>query len=364
MSNYWESPVLDAIDEAWHVASTERGRIVSDRTLHFVYGMVQAYIEVYKEEPFTVLAVEEEFDIPFSRLIEDISPSLQEVPGDWSWAGKIDAIVEYEDTIFVLEHKTTASAVDNEDGTFWSSMEMSGQVASYMLALFDQGLQVAGTIYDAARKPGIRPRKLTKSEIEGIEDHWVYQGREIEMDNLRASEFMDTLEQRNWRETDYLYGMRVYRTMVQDPAKYFGRRVVRKTRKQLAEFVDEAVQTAKFIESSRESQKHIRHLGSCFAYSKPCQYISLCQRVDNPESNRWYRRSETNSELASSHHNAHNALTHSRKECYQLCPRKHHYQYDLQLEKEGKPQDGNLTIGTLFHAGLEAHFRQFVAEDD
>ena len=153
-----------------------------------------------------MVSVEEEFRIPFSRLVEDISPALacQEIGfnSEWSWAGKIDAVVDYEGSVFILEHKTTASPIDNDDGVFWSSMEMSGQVASYMLALFDQGVQVAGTIYDAVRKPAIRPRKITKSEIEGLENHWTYQGQELALDSARASEYLAELEQQEWRESD------------------------------------------------------------------------------------------------------------------------------------------------------------------
>lgn len=362
---YWSDPILDAIDQECLVFR-DNGSTVGDRTRHFVYGMVRAYIDIYREEPFSVVSVEEEFRIPFSRLVEDISPALacQEIGfnSEWSWAGKIDAVVDYEGSVFILEHKTTASPIDNDDGVFWSSMEMSGQVASYMLALFDQGVQVAGTIYDAVRKPAIRPRKITKSEIEGLENHWTYQGQELALDSARASEYLAELEQQEWRESDYLYGVRVQETMMSAPEKYFGRRVVKKTRKQLAEFVDEAVQTVRLIESSRDSQRHMRHLGSCYAYSKPCQYISLCQRLDNPDSDRWQKRAKRNSEL-SKVDQSRELLTHSRKECYQLCPRKHHYQYDLQLERKGKPQDGNLTIGSLFHRGLEAHFQRFISSD-
>ena len=360
--DYWTNPVLDAVDEAC-LNYRDEGIIVGDRLSNFVYGMLLAYIDVYEKEPFSVVSVEEEFSIGFSRLVADISPTLDlKIHDEWSWAGKIDAVIDYEGSVFVLEHKTTASAIDNEDGTFWSSMEMSGQVASYMLALFDQGVQVAGTIYDAVRKPSIRPRKLSKTDIEGIENHWTYQGQELALDSLKASEYLHELEQQKWRETDYLYGLRVFRTMADSPEKYFGRRVVKKTRKQLAEFVDEAVQTVQFIESSRKSHRHIRHLGSCYAYSKPCQFISLCQRTDNPDSDRWQKRAKKNSELSASDRDR-ELLTHSRKECYQLCPRKHHYQYDLQLERKGRPQDGNLTIGSLFHKGLEAHFTKFIASD-
>ena len=360
--DYWTNPVLDAVDEAC-LNYRDEGIIVGDRLSNFVYGMLLAYIDVYEKEPFSVVSVEEEFSIGFSRLVADISPTLDlKIHDEWSWAGKIDAVIDYEGSVFVLEHKTTASAIDNEDGTFWSSMEMSGQVASYMLALFDQGVQVAGTIYDAVRKPSIRPRKLSKTDIEGIENHWTYQGQELALDSLKASEYLHELEQQNWRETDNQYGLRVFRTMADSPEKYFGRRVVKKTRKQLAEFVDEAVQTVQFIESSRKSHRHIRHLGSCYAYSKPCQFISLCQRTDNPDSDRWQKRAKKNSELSASDRDR-ELLTHSRKECYQLCPRKHHYQYDLQLERKGRPQDGNLTIGSLFHKGLEAHFTKFIASD-
>ena len=64
--DYWSDPVLDAIDQECLVFR-DNGSTVDDRTRHFVYGMVSAYIDIYEKEPYSVVRVEEEFDIPFAR---------------------------------------------------------------------------------------------------------------------------------------------------------------------------------------------------------------------------------------------------------------------------------------------------------
>lgn len=313
----------------------------------FVQGMLLAYLEHYAEEPFRVLHVEEEFDIPMSRICRDVLGREWGGPEEWTWAGKVDGVVEFDGAIFVLEHKTTSASIEDPGGIYWASLGMSGQDAAYEAALNDRGYEVAGTIFDAIRKPVIKPKKLTKKEIQSLEEERLWQGLVVEDAVVEEASH-------NWRETPALYGMRVYRTMCDNPRKYFQRQVVHKTRKQVAEFITEVDAAIAMVEENRASHSHIRHLGACFSYNRACPYVGLCQRKDNPESSRWTRRKKTNNELTVG---GHYSMTYSRKSCLQLCPRKHHYQYDLKLERKDKPRDGNLYKGSLAHKGLEQHFK-------
>jgi len=344
-SSVREESVLSAVNAAADHGNT------SELDTFFVQGVLLAYMEHYYEEPFEVLLVEEEFEIPMSRLRREVLGRTCEDPEDWAWGGKIDGVVKFDDSIFVLEHKTTSASIEDPHGIYWSSLEMSGQVASYIVALQDRGFEVAGTIYDVIKKPVIKPKKLTKKEIKILLEEGLWQGLAVDGEILEEASG-------DWRETPALYAMRVYRTMMDSPRKYFQRQVVHKTRKQVVEFLDEVDAATKYVDDNRTMQRHVRHLGACFSFNRACQFVGLCQRKDNPESGRWIHRTKTNNELTVG---GHNTMTYSRKECLQLCPRKHHYQYDLKLERKGKPTDGNLYKGHLVHKGLECHFKNIRA---
>ena len=309
-------------------------------TVAQVLGMLNAYDHRWSQEPFHIVDVEKDYDIPITAF-------SREAPPERSLAGKIDAVVEYDGNHYVLEHKTTSFDV-TPNSAFWQSINMSGQCTGYSMGLAADGIEVEGVIMDAVKKTAIRPKKIAKKDRDAIEDQLVWLGKEVSQDDVAE------LRANDWKETPHFFGMRVEQTMLDDIDKYFCREVVVKTPAQTQEYTAEVVSTIQLIEHSRHSQNHIRHLGSCFNFNKPCPFIPLCNRTDHPESENWRKRESVHNELRVG---GHNSLTHSRTQCYQTCNRKHHYQYDLQLEKVKESRDDALFIGDLFHQGLEARFK-------
>jgi hypothetical protein len=198
--------------------------------------------------------VEKEYDIPITAFTRD-------APEEWSLAGKIDAVVEYDGNHYVLEHKTTSFDV-TPHSSYWQSLFMSGQVAGYSLGLSASGIVVDGSIIDAVKKPAIRPKKIAKKDRDAIETELMWLGKEVSQDDVAE------LRANDWKETPHFYCMRVEQVMLDDIDKYFCREVVVKTPAQLKEFTAEIVATVQMIERSRHSQQHVRHLGSCFNFKK------------------------------------------------------------------------------------------------
>ena len=127
---------------------------------------------LFAERGFKVLGVEEEF----SYLVDDVS--LQQ---EIKYVGKIDAILDDGDYIYLMEHKNVSSKdAQAPTSVFWQSLQMNNQLTIYAdylrrHALGDDRIGVK-ILYDVvitspATKPKIVDRKTKRREtIKEFED--------------------------------------------------------------------------------------------------------------------------------------------------------------------------------------------------
>jgi hypothetical protein len=212
------------------------------------------------------------------------------------------------------------------------------------------GERVERAVWDVVKKPGIKPRKLTKVEV----------GR-IVLDGTYFGEAVPTLFRTvcagspvpDWREDATLYQFRLSAETIANPDKYYARRVIPRTDQDLLEYAQELWDVGQDMALCRRLQRNYRNSGSCMAYGRPCQFLGICSGYDQPDSHNWQRKANVHNELPEIA-DGRDVLTNSRVRCFQSCRRKHHYQYELGIERVGAEEAEALYFGNVWHAAMDA----------
>ena len=101
------------------------------RTTENMIKLMEWYGKVYAHEPFKVLNVEVGFAVPLGEVM---------------YAGRLDALVDWNGGLFVLEHKTTSRL----DGNFFKQFKPNMQVDGYTYgASVYTGKKCLGTVINA-----------------------------------------------------------------------------------------------------------------------------------------------------------------------------------------------------------------------
>ncbi len=295
-------------------------------------GIVRAYARHYSDDDFVVKAVEDEFVLPL------LNPTTGQEHREWHLGGKRDAIIEDKQGIYIMEHKTTSSDIGPQSW-YWRGLTIDNQVCLYLIATFSE--QPRGVLYDAIKKPGIKPRKLTKAEAKTLDEDRTYFGRETPDDFASAGLY-------GTKETPSLYECRLQAEYESDGHRFFGRRVIPRLDDKLVEHLAHFCLIADDMDRCRgDERNYYCNPKSCNAYNSRCEYLDLCTGHDHPESETWATRnrgfSDDKPELT---------MTASSIDCFLQCRRKHHYRYGLRIEKLRKQESPALYFGKLVHEGL------------
>src|SRR5579872_5658882 len=143
-------------------------------------GLMRGYDSRWVDAGWTALAVEEEYHLPI------INPDTSKPSRTFTHAGKLDGKAEFGGKRFLVEHKTSSEEISDPNAPYWRRLEIDAQVSGYMLAQWQQGNKLDGTLYDVIRKPGIRPKQVTRgSRLETPEE-------------FEERLYADTLERPEW----------------------------------------------------------------------------------------------------------------------------------------------------------------------
>lgn len=268
---------------------------------------------------------------------------------DMVYVGMIDTMVEnYGETVMV-EHKTIGRDVKPSDAYF-QKLAYDGQVSLYHLAKYLDGNPIDQTIYDVVRKLTIKPKRIpagkegaigTKSEIE---EHGTYYGHALDGDGVSPD-----------RESPALFELRCLHEVDANPDKYFIRlgNVVR-SEQQMAETLNDLVHVAKDIEQATQTGAWYQNTTMCEKYGSPCEFMTLCRGVEDPENVNWEPRKKSDI-------SADNTLSYSGMSTFLTCRRKYYwrYIYGIQRRTETPPA---LAFGKAFHLALENWWQTFKAE--
>jgi len=202
-------------------------------------------------------------------------------------------------------------------------------------------------MWDAIRKPDIRPKKLTKAEQKAVTSIGTYFSREV-------SEETKQYVIAKGAENNELFEFRLAHDCQDRPHRYFQRREVLRLEQEMFEYANELWDLALEVRLCRQKGRHLRNSGACLTYGTPCTYLGICSGYDQPESDKWRRRKSVHEELSTLDGDGRNVLTNSRLACFQTCRRKHYYRYELGIERVDAKRSEALFLGTIVHAGLAA----------
>jgi hypothetical protein len=315
---------------------------------------MRGYHARWQHEPERAIAVEEEFRVK----IYNFQSKRTSTSRTFDMAGKVDVLCERHGQTFVMDHKTTSDDIADPDSTYWRQLAIEGQANLYLLAQHLQGIRVDGAIWDAIKKPGIRPKKLAKKDQAAALAFHKYCGFDI-------SAVTENHIITHGDENGELYEHRVARLTLDEPEKYFQRRPLIRLQEELIDYANELWALSQEVITTRrlsrfDSIPPVRNCGACMQYGRACEYLGICSGHDSPDSPKWQRRESVHSELETVG-DGRDVLTNSRLKVFQSCKRKHYYRYELGIERTDRETSEALAFGSTMHAGLECWWACFPA---
>lgn len=305
-----------------------------------VRALMSGYHSRWQSQQMEVLTVEETFRLPI------VNPETGRTSRTFTQGGKFDLTVAFDQKHWLMEHKSAGEEIADPSAPYWRRLAIDSQVSMYALANWQDGRKLDGTIYDVIRKPTIRPKQIAKAEQKIMLSEGTYFGFAIAQNDIADSAGID------YRETPFLYGLRLERETLDDPQRYYQRRPIPRLDGEILEWAGEMWQVALDIRQTQLSGGHYRNSGACMNYGRPCDFLGICSGYDTPDSGKWKQRESAHAEVDLPN----DVLTHSRIRCYQTCRRLHHFKYDLRLERADDESAEALVFGALLHKALEAYF--------
>jgi hypothetical protein len=269
-----------------------------------------AYAWYWANEALETLETEIRFDLPVYHPKTGKELSMRLV-------GMIDRVVRKISTgrKLVMEYKTTSQDIA-PSAPFWEKLRLDGQVSTYAYASAELSWGIDGTYYDMYRKPATNPRLLTQAETKKFmkEGEWngavyevkaEYQGTGHEDDTLLAVRVNGAVVELKIgakpgafqiRETPDMYGARLLKAIYADPEKYFQRKEVVRTAKEIRAFRTELSNICSNMEHMMENDTYFCNDGPCTPSAKGgCAYPEVCyhnriQAVVDGETPDGYRR--------------------------------------------------------------------------
>lgn len=331
------------ISQACHNALSTLTGLGDDRSQIIqakVRGLLLGYDHRWQSSGWNTLSVEETFQLPV------INPETGRESRTFRQAGKVDAIAEHGGSAYLVEHKTTSEDISDPNSTYWRRLAIDSQVSSYVLANWQQGRKLAGTLYDVIRKPGISPKQIVKTDLKTLLEHGIYFGWKVSAGAVEHA-------RQTGAESPALYSMRLARECIDNPQKYFARRVIPRLDDDLLEWAAELWEVGQAILHARNRDAHFRNSGACMLYNQPCEYLGICSGHDSPDSDKWARKEQVHEELPVLEGDGRDVLTHSRIRCFATCRRKHQYRYEIGIVRVDEEEREALQLGSLLHKALE-----------
>lgn len=210
--------------------------------------------------------------------------------------GKIDHLINWEGMVGVLERKSTTRNID-PSSDYWEKSAKDTQVSMYALAvqdLFDAGElpldgvnyeRLGNTLYDVWRRPQTKPKKLTQKDTKEFIELETYYGQKFVVKvhvegsakglwvNDVPAEVEEGKKANSVRETVDMYAARLLNDITEDPAKFFQRKEIVRSKKALEKFRLE-------LYHLYVMQKMFEKTGCWYENENQCRATFTCQYVD------------------------------------------------------------------------------------
>jgi hypothetical protein len=208
-------------------------------------ALLVAYDARWREQPYDVLAVEQEF-----------RTTLNGIP----FGGKMDALVRdrTDGRTYVVEHKTSGQDV-SPGSVYWQRLRLDTQITVYVEGAAALGHDVEGVIYDVLVRPAQRPLRATPADRQKL----------TKAGALRKGQRVDD-------ETPDEFEARVAEAIAGDPAAYFQRGTVVRLADELPGLRRDLVETVELIRFGKRTGQHPRNPDACASYGRLCAFFPVC----------------------------------------------------------------------------------------
>lgn len=180
-------------------------------------------------------------------------------------SGKIDSIQELPDgRLAVVEYKTCGEDLSPQSN-YWRRLNIDRQISIYMLGARALGYPVETVVYDASRKPGMRPYAATPAEK-----------RKFKKDGTLYA---------NQRETDEPladFAERLTADIGENYEWYYGRQEIPRLESDLEQCRAELSMFAEQIRTARRTGRWPRNTDSCRRHGL-CPYFNPCTNSHDPQ---------------------------------------------------------------------------------
>ena len=233
-----------------------------------------AYEVVYGEETaatYDVLGVEVQFTAPL------INPETGKPSRTWLLGGKDDAIAQHRASgrVLIVEHKTTADAIDTDEDGYWQRLALDHQLSGYVVGAEALGYAIDECLYDAIRKPGIRPLQATPPESRKY---------------VKATNALYA-NQRDHDETPEEYRARLREDIQSRPARYFQRRIVPRMQSQIDEYLFDVWSLGRSIREAEIAKRAPRNPEECLRMGR-CEYWNVCTSAHDITTSAYFKRTD------------------------------------------------------------------------
>lgn len=217
------------------------------------------------DDTYEILAVERTFTVPL------LNPESGASSRTWLLAGKLDVIVRNRitDQRLFIEHKTSSENIYDPADPYWIKLGMDPQVSQYYLGAEGVGHSVEGCLYDVLLKPRKEPLKATPPENR----------RYTKTGALYAS-------QRERDETPEEYQARICEDMEADLGKYFVRKEIARTERDIVEYLGELWDEGRMMREAELAGRSPKNPDACHRFGT-CPFWNHCayglSMADHPE---------------------------------------------------------------------------------
>lgn len=264
-----------AVGSLWHLAHAAAAKHPEDANLPYTLIAQRAPSPLWAEKLSRLFAAYKWYWEKSDR-IKIIEPEHQfafELPGWIRMRGSIDAVVEIDGRIGIMERKTTSDDL-NAGSAYWDRLKLDRQVGIYALGT---PTPPAFILYDVVRKPSIRPKSIPAKEVNRMraeaqnQGHALYYGESFTPDEVASAILQD-------QETIRMYGARLTSEIGNEPDRYFGRREVVRTDGDLERLRYDIFD---LVETINRGVRY-RNPDACDAFGT-CEFFNLCHSNVDPQ---------------------------------------------------------------------------------
>tara|TARA_R110000803_G_scaffold205530_2_gene272254 strand:+ start:2757 stop:3791 length:1035 start_codon:yes stop_codon:yes gene_type:complete len=297
-------------------------------------------------------------DIESVKTSQIRNPDTGAASRTFQMAGKIDVLATRATQTVLIDHKTTSDSIDNPDSPYWRQLMVESQASAYAFLLRSNGVIVDDILWDVMKKPSISPKAVAKAMQKQVMGTGEYFGSEISEDAILAME-------QTGRENLEMYQVRLIDDCINvRPEWYFQRQSIMRLDSEILEYGRELWQLSQEIRETANKKRYIKNSKACMMYGSSCAYLGICSGHDTEDSEKWTRKEHVHNELPDLEGETRSFLTNSRITTYMTCRRKHHYKYELGLERTDEEEKEVLRFGSLWHEAQEAWWSYFLPTEE